>query len=164
VHLETCDALILSGGVSMGRFDFVPRVLNELGVRTVFHQVAQRPGKPLWFGVGPKAQAVYALPGNPVSTIVCLVRYVAAGLDLAAGRTPSPPQDVELAEDYEVKPTLALFIPAVLDGRHEDVRANLRATRGSGDFISLLGTDGFVELPKGPRVAERGSLVPFYAW
>ena len=164
VHLGNCDALILSGGVSMGQFDFVPRVLNELGVRTLFHQVAQRPGKPMWFGIGPAGQAVYALPGNPVSTLVCLVRYVLAGLDVAAGRAFSPPQDVELAEDYEVKPALAFFTPAVLDRRHENARASLRPTRGSGDFISLLGTEGFVELPKGPHVATSGSIVPFYAW
>src|SRR5262245_46624080 len=80
-HLQTHDALILSGGVSMGRFDYIPQVLAELGVRVVFHKVAQRPGKPLWFGVGPTGQTVYALPGNPVSTLVCFGRYVLAGLE-----------------------------------------------------------------------------------
>ena len=77
--------LILSGGVSMGRFDYVPQVLGELGVRVVFHKVAQRPGKPMWFGVGAGGQTVYALPGNPVSTLVCLARYVFAGLEASLG-------------------------------------------------------------------------------
>ncbi|MGH9920354.1 MAG: molybdopterin molybdotransferase MoeA, partial [Nitrososphaerales archaeon] len=68
-HLDTHDVLILSGGVSAGRFDLVPRVLGELGARTIFHRVAQRPGRPLWFGVAPTGAAVFALPGNPVSTL-----------------------------------------------------------------------------------------------
>ncbi|MET0534021.1 MAG: molybdopterin molybdotransferase MoeA, partial [Steroidobacter sp.] len=79
-HLDSHDVLILSGGVSMGRFDYIPQVLQELGVRVVFHKVSQRPGKPLWFGVGAAGQTVYALPGNPVSTLVCLTRYVLPGL------------------------------------------------------------------------------------
>src|SRR5262249_31727975 len=58
-HLDTHDILILSGGVSMGRLDLVPQALNELGVRTVFHRVAQRPGKPLWFGVAANGAAVF---------------------------------------------------------------------------------------------------------
>ena len=85
-HLDAHDVLILSGGVSMGRFDYVPQVLAELDVRVVFHKVAQRPGKPMWFGVGAGGQTVYALPGNPVSTLVCLTRYVFAGPGDRAGR------------------------------------------------------------------------------
>jgi len=64
-HLETHDVLVLSGGVSMGKLDLVPKVLDELGVHTVFHKVAQRPGKPMWFGVASSGAAVFALPGNP---------------------------------------------------------------------------------------------------
>ena len=68
-----------------------PAGAGELGVRVVFHKVAQRPGKPLWFGVGAGGQTVYALPGNPVSTLVCLVRYVLAGLRGVAGSDARPP-------------------------------------------------------------------------
>ncbi len=78
-HLRTHDVLILSGGVSMGKMDLVPQVLEKLGVELVFHHVAQRPGKPMWFGVSQSGPAVFALPGNPVSTLVCLSRYVSAG-------------------------------------------------------------------------------------
>ncbi|HCN09906.1 MAG TPA: molybdopterin molybdenumtransferase MoeA, partial [Lentisphaeria bacterium] len=60
------EVIILSGGVSMGKFDLVPGVLEELGVEGIFHKVRQRPGKPLWFGIGGDGQAVYGLPGNPV--------------------------------------------------------------------------------------------------
>ena len=86
-HLETHDVLVLSGGVSMGRFDLVPAVLEELGVRTIFHKVAQRPGKPLWFGMAPSGAAVFGLPGNPVSTLVCFARYVLPALCGALGES-----------------------------------------------------------------------------
>jgi molybdopterin molybdotransferase len=162
-HLEAQDVLILSGGVSMGRFDYIPQVLGELGVKVVFHKVSQRPGKPLWFGVGAAGQTVYALPGNPVSTLVCLTRYAFAGLEAALGASPSAAELVTLLEDVEVKPALTLFTPVKLS---HDARsgARLRPTRGSGDFTSLVGTDGFVELPAGPRLIEAGAQAPFYRW
>ncbi|MET0988767.1 MAG: molybdopterin molybdotransferase MoeA [Steroidobacteraceae bacterium] len=164
-QLERQDVLILSGGVSMGRFDYVPQVLGELGVRMIFHGVAQRPGKPLWFGVSDAGKAVFALPGNPVSTAACLARYVYAGLDAALGTPTPPPGLVALQADYEVKPALAVFLPVELE-RDAEARqwARPRPTQGSGDFISLLGTQGFVQAPPGPQRLKRGTLLPFYAW
>ncbi len=78
--LAGADVLVLSGGVSMGQFDLVPGVLGALGARRVFHRVQQRPGKPLWFGVGAGGQPIFALPGNPVSTLVCATRYLLPAL------------------------------------------------------------------------------------
>src|SRR6185437_2323832 len=75
LHMDTHEVLVLSGGVSMGRFDLVPGVLADLGVQCVLHGVAQRPGKPMWFGTSTEGHAIFALPGNPVSTLVCLIRY-----------------------------------------------------------------------------------------
>ena len=161
-HLDENDVLILSGGVSMGRFDYVPQVLEELGVKRVFHKVAQRPGKPMWFGVGPEAKAVYALPGNPVSTLICLARYVYLGLDTALGVSSAQTTgQAVMDEDFEVKPALAFFLPVAMDGT---ARAQPRPTQGSGDFTSLLGTDGFVELPAGPALVSSDTRVPFYPW
>ena len=157
--------LILSGGVSMGRFDYVPQVLAELGVRVVFHKVSQRPGKPLWFGVGADGQTVYALPGNPVSTLVCLARYVFAGLETSPGAAPRGAEPIALAERFEVKPALTLFVPVqiIFTAKASDC-ALPKPTRGSGDFTSLIGTDGFVELPPGPRALAAGTPVPLYRW
>lgn len=163
-HLQSHDVLILSGGVSMGRFDYVPQVLAELGVRVVFHKVAQRPGKPLWFGVGAGGQTVYALPGNPVSTLVCLVRYVYAGMEASLGATVRPPELIALAERFEVKPALSLFVPLQVGFQGARRQALLKPTRGSGDFTSLVGTDGFVELPPGPAVLAAGTPVALYSW
>jgi molybdopterin molybdotransferase len=153
-HLQTHDVLILSGGVSMGRFDYIPQVLTELGVRVVFHKVAQRPGKPLWFGVSSEGKTVYALPGNPVSTLVCLVRYVFAG----------SAEPIALAERFEVKPALTLFVPVQVAFQQGQRQAVLKPTRGSGDFTSLIGTDGFVELPPGPTTVAPGTPVALYSW
>jgi molybdopterin molybdotransferase len=163
-HLQAHDVLILSGGVSMGRFDYIPQVLTELGVRVVFHKVAQRPGKPLWFGVGAGGKTVYALPGNPVSTLVCLTRYVFAGLEASLGATPQTAEPMALAESFPAKATLTIFVPIRVIFDQTQRRAVLQPTHGSGDFTSLVGTDGFVELPPVPAVVAAGAAVPWYRW
>ncbi len=163
-HLERNDALILSGGVSMGRFDYVPQVLQELGVKPVFHKISQRPGKPMWFGVGSAGQCVYALPGNPVSTLVCLARYVYRGLAVAEGVEEPKAESAVLDSRFEVKPTLTFFLPVSLASDGATLLAHARPTQGSGDFTSLLGTHGFVELPPGPTLIPEGTVVPLYRW
>jgi molybdopterin molybdotransferase len=164
-HLETHDVLVLSGGVSMGRFDLVPQVLGELGVRTIFHKVAQRPGKPLWFGVAPSGAAVFGLPGNPVSTLVCLTRYVLPALRGSLGQSPQRAQRLALGAPITVTPALTHFIPVRLDqddwGRDWAVPA---PTNGSGDFTGLAGTEGFVELPPGPNTYAKGFVTRLYRW
>ena len=164
-HLETHDVLVLSGGVSMGRFDLVPTVLTELGVRTVFHKVAQRPGKPLWFGVAPSGAAVFGLPGNPVSTLVCLTRYVLPALRGALGQVRQPVPRMALGAPLTVSAALTYFVPVRLEqddwGRDWAVPA---PTNGSGDFTALAGTDGFVELPPGPNTYAKGFVTRLYRW
>jgi molybdopterin molybdotransferase len=162
-HLETHDVLIMSGGVSMGRFDYVPRALHDLDVGMVFHKIQQRPGRPMWFGTGANGRTVYALPGNPVSTLICLGRYVFDGLDAAMGATPRMIECIPLATDTEVRPPLTLFLPVKLQWAGGP-SAEPRPTQGSGDFTSLIGTDGFIELPPGPGIVAAGTLVPFYRW
>ena len=164
-HLETHDVLVLSGGVSMGKFDLVPKVLEELGVRTVFHRVAQRPGKPLWFGVAPSGAAVFGLPGNPVSTLVCLRRYVLPALLVSLGHSAAPAERVALGAPVTVTPALTFFLPVRLEqddwGRSWAVPS---PTNGSGDFTALAGTDGFVELPPGPNTYAKGFVTRLYRW
>ena len=164
-HLETHDVLVLSGGVSMGKLDFVPRVLDELGVPPIFHTVSQRPGRPMWFGVASSGATVFALPGNPVSTCVCLTRYVLPALYVAMGCTPPPPEKIALGSDVTVKPPLTFFLPVRLEvddwGR---AWAIPRPTNGSGDFTSLAGTDGFVELPPGPNTYPKGFVTRLHRW
>ena len=164
-HLATHDVLVLSGGVSMGRFDHVPRALRDLGVTEVLHRVAQKPGKPLWFGIGPAGQAVFGLPGNPVSALTCLVRFVVPGLQALAGLAARAVEPVALGAPFRVKPALWYFLPVQLDSSPKLGTVALpKPTRGSGDFISLLGTDGFVELPPGPADFPAGYVAPLYRW
>jgi molybdopterin molybdotransferase len=163
--LDRHDVLVLSGGVSAGRFDHVPSALASQGVRKVFHHVAQRPGRPMWFGARAGGALVFALPGNPVSVLVCLVRYVIPALIRRAGALPPLRAMFRLSRDYPFPAPLSCFLPVSLrydpDGTH---RAEPRPTGGSGDFISLAGTDGFVELPPGPAIHPAGLGLPFLHW
>lgn len=166
--LDTSDVLILSGGVSMGKFDFIPRTLEEIGVAPVFHKVKQRPGKPLWFGVTETKQRIFALPGNPVSALVCLHRYVLPSLNKALGATENPERCMAhavLEEDVQFKKSLTYFLPVSIrngsDGRTyaQPVRSN-----GSGDFASLADSHGFIELDEGEDLFSAGQAYPVYYW
>jgi molybdopterin molybdotransferase len=164
-HLATHDVIVLTGGVSMGRFDHVPSALRKLGVTEVLHRVAQRPGKPLWFGIGPAGQTVFGLPGNPVSALVCLLRYVVPALLAMMRARLAISETITLGADFTVKPALTFFLPVQIERSPTlGLVAMPRPTRASGDFISLLGTDGFVELPPGPREYTAGYLAPLYRW
>jgi molybdopterin molybdotransferase len=140
-------------------------VLARLGVRAVFHGIAQRPGRPMWFGTSAAATAVFALPGNPVSVLVCLARYVIPALGLLVGAPARPQQRAALARDFAFNSPLTCFLPVAL-GYDQQGRAlaEPRPTGGSGDFIALAGTDGFVELPRGPATHAAGLVVPFHRW
>jgi molybdopterin molybdotransferase len=165
VHLDTHDVLILSGGVSMGKLDLVPQALADLGVREVFHKISQRPGKPMWFGIGPTGTAVFALPGNPVSTLVCLARYVVPGLYAAMGETSRAAERIAIAAPVEVKVALTSFMPVKLQGDDWGrTWAHPCPTNGSGDFAALTGTDGFVELPPGPASYPKGFVTRLHRW
>lgn len=165
LHLDTRDVLILSGGVSMGRLDLVPQVLAELGVSTVFHRIAQKPGKPMWFGVNREGTMVFALPGNPVSTLVCLVRYVMPALYAAMGMKTMADERLAIAERIEVPASLTSFVPVRIEGDDWGRSwAEPRLTNGSGDFTSLAGTHGFVELPPGPGSHAKGFVTRLFRW
>ncbi|MBO0951257.1 molybdopterin molybdotransferase MoeA [Fibrella forsythiae] len=162
--LTNHDVLIMTGGVSAGKADFVPEVLGGLGIRCHFHKVEQRPGRPLWFGSSPDQQrVVFALPGNPVSTTMCFYRYARPYLQTAMGLTPDPPLYVELAKQVTFKPAFTYFMPvrleAMPDGR---LLANPLPGSGSGDFTNLTAADAFLELPAASTVFPAGTLAP--AW
>ncbi len=163
--LDSNDVLVLSGGVSKGKFDFVPGALKALGVAEAFYQVAQRPGRPMWFGVGPAGQLVFGLPGNPVSTLICLVRYVLPALrammgQQAASQGPRAVMDAALGGRK-----LTYFMPVVLRPAPDaPALATARQPQGSGDFLALAGTDGFVELPPSPAGYPPGFIADFHRW
>jgi molybdopterin molybdotransferase len=153
----TADVVLLTGGVSKGRFDVVPAMLKRLGVREVFHRVRQQPGKPLWFGVARGGKLVFGLPGNPVSCLVCLHRYI---LECVEGRAPSRPlvggsrprRSVALQNRIR-RGALTVFQP-VSDGAPV-------AMNTSGDFADLAKSDGFVEIPEGVGEIRK---VRYWSW
>ena len=163
--LDESQVIVLSGGVSMGKADFVPGVLHELGVEVVFHKISQRPGKPMWFGIGPGQQAVFALPGNPVSTLVCCRQYVLPALMLASGREPPQAETAILAEDVTFKPQMTYFLP-VETAINDDGQAQATPvpTNTSGDFAALSGTDGYIELAPEQSEFPAGTVVRLHRW
>jgi len=162
--LDEADVLILSGGVSMGKADFVPQVLRELGVDAVFHKISQRPGKPMWFGSGPGKQPVFALPGNPVSSLVCCRQYVLPALLQASGREPPAPETAVLAESVTFNPKLTCFLPVRIASSNGRIQATPVATNTSGDFAALSGTDGYVELELEQSEFAAGTIVDLHRW
>ena len=164
-HLSERDVLILSGGVSKGRFDLVPHALKNLGVEEVFYQVAQRPGMPMWFGIGPGGQAVFGLPGNPVATLVCLIRYVVPAMVAAMGARRAAAELIALAAPVKLNRTMVYFLPVRVqyDDRGHAV-AVPRPPNGPGDFLALTEADGFVELPPQQEPYPEGFVARFYRW
>ncbi|BET65834.1 molybdopterin molybdotransferase MoeA [Opitutales bacterium ASA1] len=175
--LQQADVIVITGGVSRGMFDHIPGVLEELGVKRVFHGVAQRPGRPMYFGTferpgdflhpeDTRVVAIFALPGNPVSAFTCLHRYVLGGLARMCGIEQSVPEGtLALANEVRRHPELTLFLPVVLgtgmDGRWSAVP---RASNTSGDFASVARTHGFVEIAPGAGSVADGDAVPFRFW
>lgn len=164
-HLDEADVLILSGGVSMGKADYVPAVLSELGVEVVFHKVSQRPGKPMWFGIGPNEQRVFALPGNPVSALVCCRQYVISSLEKSSAVVQRAPEFAALASNVSFKPELTCFQPVKLVSSAAGQQLAMPVkTNTSGDFASLSGTDGYVELPSEQTEFSAGTPVFLHRW
>jgi molybdopterin molybdotransferase len=161
--LDMNDVLILSGGVSAGKADFVPGVLVKLGVQQQFHQIKQRPGKPLWFGTT-SDKAVFGLPGNPVSTVLCAYRYVLPYLKGCLGLPTTSNLYAQLAQDITFQPPVTYFLPVRLtsepDGR---TLAHPLPGSGSADFANLLDADAFMELPPNQSTFNAGQAFPLWS-
>jgi molybdopterin molybdotransferase len=164
LHAEN-DMLILSGGVSMGDFDFVPAVLEKLEAKVVFHRIEQKPGRPMWFGVSGAGKPIFALPGNPVSTLLCMTRYVVPALRMSLGLKPPAAENARLGTDVAGPKRMTYYVPVVLSWSADGTElAEPRPTNTSGDFSSLAATDGFIELPAGEELRAKGSIGRIYRW
>ena len=176
-HLKNYDVLLFSGAVSKGKFDFLPEVLEELGVEKLFHRVAQRPGKPFWFGHlessniskqstttseenTDEGSIVFAFPGNPISTYVnCLAYFYpwyakSTGFELVK-------ETVILGNDVNFKPDLTYFLQVKIEIKYGHLVAVPVKGNGSGDLASLTEADGFMELPKGQTEYKKGETFSF---
>ncbi|WP_369048052.1 molybdopterin molybdotransferase MoeA [Tenacibaculum sp. UWU-22] len=156
-YLQHYDVLLFSGAVSKGKFDFLPKVLEELGVEKQFHKVAQRPGKPFWFGQTKNCK-VFAFPGNPISTFVNCLAYFYPWYYQSVGLKRSE-QTAILKEEVTFKPNLTCFLQVKLENENGSLLATPIQTNGSGDLASLVKADGFIELPQAEKIKfEKGTV------
>ncbi len=163
--LDKNDFVILSGGVSKGRYDYVPEILEEIGVEKLFHRVRQRPGKPFWFGRNENGKIIFALPGNPVSTFMCVHRYVLPWLRLSIGGGEKIFPSAELAEDFIFEKKLQYFLQVKIRFSNEGkLMAFPMIGKGSGDLANLVEADGFLELPEKINRFEKGMTFPFISF
>ena len=160
-YLNDYDVLLLSGGVSKGKFDFLPKALDELGVEKKFHRVMQRPGKPFWFGKLNTHCTIFAFPGNPVSSFMCYSRYFLPWLNKSVGKPQKDFPIAKLVKDINFAPDLTYFPEVRLS--YNDM-AELEASpilgNGSGDFANLVDADAFIQLPRGKNIFKKGEKYP----
>ena len=172
-YLKEYDVLLFSGAVSKGKYDFLPEVFEELGLEKRFHKVAQRPGKPFWFGYSAalgesnkggninrdKKTIVFGFPGNPISTFVnCLAYfypwyYKLVGLEVKE-------ETAILAEGINFKPNLAYFLQVKLASENGKLMAYPITGNGSGDLASLVRADAFMQLPSDKIEFKKGEVYP----
>ena len=157
--LSSYDVILFSGAVSKGKFDYLPQVLEDLGVEKKFHKVKQRPGKPFWFGTKGKT-CIFAFPGNPVSTFVGCLKYFYPWYNKSAGLVFENFQKAILAKDFNFKPDLTYFLQVRVENKKGLLLAVPVAGNGSGDLANLSNVDAFLELPDGQSEFKTGEIYP----
>ncbi len=146
-QLAQSDAVLLTGGVSMGDYDFVPEAILQCGGKIIFHRLPIRPGKPILGAIGSKGQLIIGLPGNPVSVAVTAKRLAMPLLKKIAGFTEENPAlflPISNPDSQLLDLIWYRLVKLVGDGNVE-----LLDSRGSGDLVSLAMSDGFIEVPAG---------------
>jgi molybdopterin molybdotransferase len=154
------DLLVLSGGVSMGKYDLVEKVLREMETEFYFDAVAIRPGKPAVFGKCGEKFA-FGLPGNPVSTMVTFELFVAPAVDLLSGAEARelPILEARLGEALHEKPGVTHFLPARMEGQGANRAVVALKWQGSGDVAALGKANCFVMVPAQKEKIEVGERV-----
>jgi len=155
------DVVIITGGVSVGDYDLVPRCLDRLHVRRVFHGVRIQPGKPLWFG-SHKGRLVFGLPGNPVSSLVNFELFVRPAIRRFLGIEPAaePSRRAELCSAVGAGTWRTRYLPAhVKRGDAGQIVAELVPIQGSGDLFGFTAANGLVVVPIDAPPREPGDAV-----
>jgi molybdopterin molybdotransferase len=159
------DVLVLSGGVSAGKLDLVPGVLQELGVEQHFHKVAMKPGKPAFFGTRERPDGktlVFGLPGNPVSSFVCFELFVRPALRKFRGLADTGPRVVQatLAEDFPYRTDRPTYHPALLSPGPDGWKVQIVPWFGSPDLLGLTRGNALAVLPPGDHEHKVGERLP----
>jgi molybdopterin molybdotransferase len=153
------DVVLVSGGISVGDYDFVAAALKELAVETLFYKVNQKPGKPLFAGKQ-KEKLVFALPGNPAASLTCFYVYVMPTLSILSGKVPHYNQSIPiaLAHDYSVRNSRCQFLKANIVG--DEVR--ILSHQASSMLNSFSISNGLVYVPDGTYELKKGDTVAVY--
>lgn len=157
--LSENDVVLVSGGISVGDYDFVAQALKELEVETLFYKVNQKPGKPLFAGKT-KDKIVFALPGNPAAALSCFYVYVVPTLAILSGKAPNYSQSkpIALSHDYSVRNTRSQFLKANI----VDDQANVLSHQASSMLNSFAVSNGLVYVPDGTYELKKGDKVEVY--
>jgi molybdopterin molybdotransferase len=159
-YLKSYDLILISGGVSRGKFDFLPAALEVAGVKKLFHKIKQRPGKPFWFGVHDRA-TVFAFPGNPVSSFMCMQQYFKPWLQKCLHQQIPPQPRAMLTEDVHFKPDLTYFLEVKISySENAELLATPVKGNGSGDLANLVDAEAFIVLPSGKDLFQQGEVYP----
>ncbi|MGB5610581.1 molybdopterin molybdotransferase MoeA [Eudoraea sp.] len=159
--IEAMDVLIISGGISMGKFDFIPKVLEELGVEKLFNRVNQYPAKTFWFGTHNNADTiVFSFPGNPVSIFLNFHIYFRDWLYKSI-ELPLNEINVLLEGSIVVPEEFTQFVGVEIKLENGCILAKTVATTGLGDLISLSKIHGFIRLSSDKKLFKKGEPVPF---
>ncbi|WP_405609787.1 molybdopterin molybdotransferase MoeA [Polaribacter sp. Asnod1-A03] len=155
-YLQEYDVLLFSGAVSKGKYDFLPEVFKELGVEKLFHKVAQRPGKPFFYGKTSDCN-IFGFPGNPISTFVnCLAYFYPWYYKSVDIETKE--ETAILGEDVSFKPNLEYFLQVKLESKFGHLVAFPIKGNGSGDLASLVKTDAFIQLSNDKIEFKKGEV------
>jgi molybdopterin molybdotransferase len=157
-YLQEYDVLLFSGAVSKGKYDFLPEVFEELDVEKLFHKVAQRPGKPFFYGQT-NTCSVFGFPGNPISTFVNCLAYFYPWYYKSVGIETNQETAI-LGEDVSFKPSLTYFLQVKLESENGKLVAFPITGNGSGDLASLVNTDAFIQLPSDKMEFKKGDVFP----
>jgi molybdopterin molybdotransferase len=153
------DVVLVSGGISVGDYDFVAAALKELAVETLFYKVNQKPGKPLFAGKQ-KNKLVFALPGNPAASLTCFYVYVMPTLSILSGKAPNYNQSIPiaLAHDYSVNNSRCQFLKANIVGDEVSILSH----QASSMLNSFSISNGLVYVPDGSYELKKGDTVEVY--
>jgi len=157
-YLKEYDVLLFSGAVSKGKYDFLPEVFEELSVEKLFHKVAQRPGKPFFYGQT-NTCSVFGFPGNPISTFVNCLAYFYPWYYKSVG-IETDQEIAVLGEEVSFKPSLTYFLQVKLESKNGKLVAFPITGNGSGDLASLVYTDAFIQLPSDKTEFKKGEVFP----
>ncbi len=158
------DVLVTTGGISMGDYDYLKDVFGKVGVEVLFWKVAQKPGKPMTFGVR-RSKPVFALPGNPVSATLSFELYVRPALRKMMGHTRlfRPTVRAVLEQDIKKKPGRRNFIRGIVERKEDGVLyAQTTGEQGSGILRSMSAANGIIVLPEDTGGARAGERVEVY--